>query len=78
MYAIGPFDGKTVKPFRPGVYFTSPFENGSGGGHGYWDGKAWSSFLNWGGDYWNGTRQWFWFGLTEAQSKDPAFIVSRG
>jgi hypothetical protein len=67
MYDVGPFDGKTVNPVRVGVYHTSPFITG-GGGYGYWDGKRWHRWKEWGGWYWEGNRAWWWFGLTEAQS----------
>lgn len=71
MYAVGPFPSD-VKPARPGVYHTSPFITG-GGGFARWDGECWHRHLNWGGTYWEGSRPWWWFGLTEAQSKDPHF-----
>ena len=74
MYPIGPFDGRTQNPTRPGVYFTSPFEDGDGGGYGYWDGTKWNKHRAWGGWYWeNPKRPWYWFGLREEQSRDPHF-----
>lgn len=73
MYAIGPFDGRAINPARVGVYHVSPFKTG-GGGYGYWDGEKWNRYANWGGGYWgNKFVPWYWFGLTEQQSKDRSF-----
>lgn len=71
MYAVGPFDGR-VKPKRVGVYHTTSFPTG-GGGYGYWDGKQWHRHGEWGGWYWEHPRQWWWYGLTEPQSRDKRY-----
>jgi len=71
MYSVGPFPS-TVNPARIGVYHTTPCKTG-GGGYGYWDGKKWNRYCNWGGWYWENKREWYWYGLTEAQSKDPFY-----
>lgn len=68
---VGPFDGRKTRPARIGVYFTSPWPSGLGGGYGYWNGKQWLPHANWGGDYWIAPhRAWYWFGLSESASKD--------
>lgn len=71
---IGPFDGKTQKPVRAGVYHTSLLPT-SGGGYGFWDGRQWQPFGNWGGDYWRHNWQWYWFGVNPGNANNPKYRV---
>jgi len=71
---LGPFTKDQI-PFRQGVYFCSPWPNALGGGYAYWDGKSWGRFRNWGGFYFEGKNDWYWFGLTKEQSNYPSYVV---